>query len=293
MPKAKQFTQRFTGVALVLLSTVVFSFSGVLTKMIESGTWTVACWRGLFGAIIIMAYVMIKDRSNPVSAIAGVGWRGWLLAGVGSVASFAFILAFKLTYVANVAIIYATVPFMAAVLEWRLLGARADRRTLSLALISLFGVGFMVWGGIGAGGNLGNMVAMFMTFSMALYMVLIRAFGEAYAMIAGAISAFQLFIAGLFVINPLAVSASDAGLLVLFGASFAIAVILWTEGTLRIPAAEAGFLGTAETPLAVLFAWLILTELPPAASLVGGAIVLAMVMVYTLGPLLESRRARQ
>ena len=35
------------GIGLVLASTVAFSLSGVLTKAIESDTWTVACWRGL------------------------------------------------------------------------------------------------------------------------------------------------------------------------------------------------------------------------------------------------------
>ena len=41
----------------------------------------------------------------------------------------AFIAAFKYTYVANVAVIYATVPFMAAAIEWLALGTgRACRR---------------------------------------------------------------------------------------------------------------------------------------------------------------------
>ena len=44
-----------------------------------------------------------------------------------------------------------------------------------------------------------------------------------------------------------------------------------------IPAAEAGLLGSAETPFATLLAWLLLAELPPAASFIGGAVVLAAV----------------
>ena len=43
-------------------------------------------------------------------------------------------------------------------------------------------------------------------------------------------------------------------LLVLFGLAFAVAVVLWTEGTRRIPAAESGLLGCAETPFAALLA---------------------------------------
>jgi drug/metabolite transporter (DMT)-like permease len=77
-------------------------------------------------------------------------------------------------------------------------------------------------------------------------------------------------------------------LLVGFGVFFAMALILWTEGTRRIPAAEAAFLGTAEVPLAPLFAWLILAELPPVATLLGGALVLAAVFAHAAHDLVKA-----
>ena len=61
-----------------------------------------------------------NGRSHKI-AVFRLGWRGWLLATVGSLSSIAFIASFKMTYVANVAVIYATVPFAAALLEWLLL----------------------------------------------------------------------------------------------------------------------------------------------------------------------------
>jgi drug/metabolite transporter (DMT)-like permease len=78
------------------------------------------------------------------------------------------------------------------------------------------------------------------------------------------------------------VSQSDAVLLTLFGLSFAVAVVLWTEGTRLITAAQASLLGSAETPFAILFAWLILAELPPGASFIGGAIVLTAVFAHAV-----------
>ena len=80
----------------------------------------------------------------------------------------------------------------------------------------------------------------------------------------------------------------DPVLLALFGLSFAVALILWTEGTRRIPAAESGLLGTAETPFAIGFAWLILAKLPPVASFVGGAIVLTAVFAYAIRDFIET-----
>ena len=118
-----------------------------------------------------------------------------------------------------------------------------------------------------------------MTFGNALYVVLIRLFKDTPVVLAGGVSGLQLFVVGWFVVDPLAVSRSDAVLLTLFGLSFAVAVVLWTEGTRLMPAAHASLLGSAETPVAILFAWLLLAELPPAASFIGGTIVLTAVLV--------------
>jgi len=232
------------------------------------------------GGVLITCYVAWLRRRDPSSRVLKLGWRGWLLATVGSVSSLAFIYAFKLTFIANVAIIYATVPFMAAALAWFLLREKMSIHTAVSAAACLAGVAIVVQGGFGSGNLFGDGIALLMTAGNALYMVLIRVFHNTPVVFAGAVSALQLFVVGWFVGEPLLVSSKDAYLLLLFGASFAIAVILWTEGTKLIPAAEAGLLGTAETPFATILAWLIISELPPMASLIGGAVVLSAVVTH-------------
>jgi drug/metabolite transporter (DMT)-like permease len=268
------------GISLVVGSALVFSLSGALTKAIDADAWTIACWRGLLGGLLIAAYVAWVRRDQPLSAALRLDRNGWLLATVGSLASLAFIFSFKLTYVANVAVIYATAPFMAAALGWWLLRERVERRTLVAACVSFAGVLVVVVGGLGTGSIGGDAVALAMTLGNALYIVLIRLFRDCPVVLAGAVSALQLFVVGCFVADPLAVARDDVVLLALFGTSFAVAVVLWTEGTRRVTAAEAGLLGSAETPFAILLAWLLLAELPPAASLAGGAIVLAAVLAH-------------
>ena len=278
------------GVLLVLASALVFSLAGVLTKMIESDAWTIACWRGLFGAILIAFYVAWRDRRQGRGLTEGfsLGWRGWLLATIGSLSTLAFINAFKLTYVANVAIIYATAPFIAAALEWMLRGVGVRPSTMLAATTSLLGVAVMVGASAASGALAGDLLALAMTLGMAFYMVLIRVFTETPVVLAAAASALQLFVLGWFFTDPLTVSQSDALLLVLFGVVFAAAAILLTEGTRLIPAAESGLLGSAETPFAVFFAWLILSELPPGASLIGGAIVILAVLGHAARDVIKS-----
>jgi len=268
------------GILQVTASAIVFSFAGVLTKAIESDAWTITCWRGLLGGALIVLYVAWQGRGNSVRRTFRLGWHGWLLATLGSFASLAFVFAFKLTFVANVAVIYATAPFLAAALGWAFLKEPLRRATFLAAGLSLFGVVVVVAGGLGTGSLLGDGIALLMTLGNALYVVLIRLFKDTPVVLAGGVSGLQLFAVGWFVVDPLAVSQSDAVLLTLFGLSFAVAVVLWTEGARLIPAAQASFLGSAETPFAILLAWLILAELPRATSFVGGAIVLTAVFAH-------------
>ena len=279
------------GAFLVIASALVFSLAGVLTKMISADAWTISCWRGLLGGVLIVAYVAWLGRRKALRETFQLGWQGWLLATVGSIASLAFIFAFKLTYIANVAVIYATVPFMAAALGWWLLREKFKRRTAIAAIFSLIGVVIVVAGGLGSSNLIGDAIALFMTLGNALYMVLIRVFRESPVVLAGGVSALQLFIVGWFVVDPLAVSSQDVVLLMMFGISFAVAVVLWTEGAKLIPASEAGLLGSAETPFAIMLAWLLLTELPPIASFVGGSIVLATVFAHAARDMVQSRTA--
>lgn len=267
-----------TGTVLVALSAVVFSVSGVLTKMIEADGWTIACWRGLIGGLAVIAYVEYRRGDTPRSHAFRLGLRGWILASVGSAASITFIYAFKLTYVANVAVIYATAPFFAAGLAWLAMREVSKGRTLVAGALSLLGVAIIVSGGLGAGKLPGDLLAVAMTLGNAAYIVLIRKFADVPVVWAGGASAMQLFLVGVLIGSPFDVSAQDAALLILFGVTFASAVILWTEGTRLIPSAQSALLGTVEIPCATLLAWVILNEFPPTVAVLGGLVIISAVL---------------
>ncbi len=269
------------GATMILASAAVFALAGVLTKSIAADPMTIACWRGLVGGLLIGAYVALRRRRGETRERLSLGWKGWTLAVVGAAASVAFIAAFKFTYVANVTIIYATVPFVAALLAAILLREPLRARTFVAAAVSLGGVAVMVAGGLGQGG-FGDLVALLMTILSAFYIVLVRKFRDAPVIWAGAVSAFLLFGLGWLVTDPLKITGPDAILLVVFGSTFAIAVVLWTEGARLIPSAEAALLGLAEVPVGIAMAWAVLGEVPPAATFAGGGIVLAAVLWHAL-----------
>src|SRR3546814_3733767 len=107
------------------------------------------CWRGLVGGVLVVAYVGWLERLKPLRRRFHLDRQGWLLAGVGSLASLAFIFSFKLTYVANVAVIYATAPFIAAALGWLLMRERLRVQTAIAATVSIFGIVVVFAGSLG------------------------------------------------------------------------------------------------------------------------------------------------
>lgn len=282
-------TRHWIGPALVLGSAVLFSLSGVLTKAIEADSWTILTWRGLVGGVGIGLYVWWRHRREPLRQVFRLGATGWGIATVGAIGSITFIVAFKNTFVANVSVIYATIPFVAAVFERLIVGDPVRRRTMRAAVFSLAGVVIIVGGSLGSPNLDGDLVAVAMVVLNALYMVLIRAFPDTDSVLAGAAGGPMLFVAGWFFTAPLDVGTDDAALLVAFGVVFAGATVLWIEGTRLIPAAESGLLGSAETPLAIAMAWIILAEVPPVASLVGAVIVLVAVLGHARADLVAAR----
>lgn len=264
---------RRLGAALVLASTVLFALSGVFTRFITADVWSVLAWRGLFGGTLMLVYLGARGALRQP-----FGWRGWVLSAVNACASVTFLASFKLTYVANVALIYAVTPFAAAGFGWLLLRERVRREVLVASCLTLIGVGIIVAGGLGAPRAVGDGVAVGMMLLSGLYLVLIRAFAGTGVVLAGVVGSGLLIGFSFVVSDPLAISGADLGWAALFGMSFAGAFILWTEGARMIPAAEAGLLGGAEIPFAVLFAWVLLAEVPPQTTLAGGALVLAAVL---------------
>lgn len=282
---------RLAGIVMVVASTAFFGLAGVFTKAAtQADPWAIAGWRGFVGFLLVSVYVWWPRGQRRASQ--RLGWRGWVLAVFGAVCSILFISAFKFTQVANVAIAYATVPFMAAAIGYAALREQPRAATMVAALVCLAGVAVMVWGGLSADRLFGDALALTMTLGCAGYLVMVRAFKGTPAVWAGAISALMLVVVSFVATDPLAIPVRDMLLASAFGVAFAAGMILWTEGATRLPPAETGLLGSAEVVFAIAFAWVFPGELPAATGFVGGAIVLAAVFWHAGRDLATARRAR-
>ncbi|XDA98606.1 DMT family transporter [Sulfitobacter sp. LCG007] len=275
-PDSTTFLNR-TGVALVVVSACVFSTAGIFTRGVSTAAWDVIFWRGLAAALFTIFYLV--SRGSLLSEIRAFGRPALLVTFLMAAGTAAFIPAFKLSSVANVALIYSAAPFLAAALSWIFIRETPSRRVLTASIASLLGVLLIVSDSLGEARLAGDLLAMLMTLCMAGVMVTYRARPETTAALPAALSSVLLVPVALLFGQPLEVAQGELPVLVLFGLVFAIASVTLSEGARRLPSAETALLSSLEMPLAPILAWLVLAEQPSSRVMVGGLVVFLAVVL--------------
>lgn len=269
-----------TGALLVVVAAVAFSTAGLFTRLITNDVWTILFWRGLFGGLLIASYIGWKCRAATAGAFGSIGWAGLAAAACSTVATICFVTALRQTTVADVTVIYATAPFVAAMIAWAWMRERQSRVTLVASGVALLGVVVMFGAALSAGHALGDLLALAMTCLMALMMVIIRKNRQVSMLPAACLSAFACALAVLPLAHPAEVTAREFLCLGLFGTTqFGLGLLLLTIGSRLISATRASLLANLELPFAPLWVWLAFGEVPSWLTCVGGATVLTAVLV--------------
>ena len=264
------------GVVLVVTAAITYSTAGLFTKGVEAGSWEVIFWRGIFAAAFTTLWTM--NRGTLRRNFIGIGYSGWAVAVVGALGSAAFIPAFKLTTIANVSLIYAVSPLIAALLAWFVVGERVSPRTMAGCVGALLGVAIIVSGSLGQISLNGDLLALWMTTAMASIMVIYRKFPDTPGAGPAVLQSVLLLPFAAILGNPFDVERTEVSVLAAFGLLFAIASVTLAEGAKRVPSGQTALLSALETPLAPFFAFILFTEIPNVTTLLGGSIVLVAVL---------------
>jgi len=268
------------GTLLIIGSAVAYSLSGYFTRLIALDVWTVLFWRGIFGGLFIGAYVAWRYRQDLRGAIVTMGWPGFWVMILSTVATISFINALRLAPVADVMTIHAAIPFMTAILALIVTGEREDWTTWGASFVALVGVMVIVNPQASSGYLAGYAFATIMALSYAGMMVIIRTNRHVSMLPAACLSAFLCALVVLPFAEPAQVSASSMFDLALFGtAQFGLGLLLMTVGTRLISATRSALIGSMENPLAPLWVWLAFGEKPAWATWIGGSLVMGAVVI--------------
>lgn len=285
------------GFLFVFLAALCWSLGGVIARFIEADDpWTVVFWRSFWAAAFLLCFMLWRDGvRGTVGLFRGMGLPGLAVALCLTISTSFFVLALAHTTVANILLIQAGGPLMAALLSFLVLGVRVSGTTWAAIAAVILGVGVMVSGSLGAGMSFvgdGLALAIMLAFSVAT--VLMRRFAHVRmtpatflgVIIAGALAATQA--------GTLAVSPVDMGFLFAFGAvNLGLALAFFAIGARLIAPAYTALLATFETLLGPVWVWLVHGEVPAARTVLGGAIIFAALMVHILLELRRLARSRR
>ena len=260
----------------MIISALVFSSAGIFTNGVSSAAWDIIFWRGLAAAGFTTAYMVMRGMLRH--EIAAFGYPALLASVLMAAGTMAFIPAFKFSSVANVAIVYSSSPFIAAIMAWLFIGEKPSKTIVIASSVAFLGVALVFYSSASVGGGLGELLALWMTVMMAATMVVYRKWPETTAALPAAVASLFLLPFALVFSEPMQTAAHEIPILLVFGLVFAIASVTLSEGARRLPPAETALLSLLETPLAPVLAYFILRELPSWQVLVGGAIILLSVI---------------
>ena len=276
--------KRHLGVMLILLSAFLFSPVGVFSKGVDADAWSIIFWRGVAAVPAGLVYLLVIGRLGAewcrLCRNARFGLLVVLLQAGGTAA---FISSFKLTSVANVALVWGTSPVVAALIAWLFLRERVTISFVVAVGLVILGNAIMISAsasGHGGASLAGDALALLMTVLLVTAVVVYR-YCPDLPSTAPTIGATVLLMAlAATLADPLSISPHEMVISALGGVTFVMACITMFEGAKYLALGETALLGVTEIPWAIILAVLVLSEYPTRQTLVGGVIILTAVVWY-------------
>ena len=273
--------RRRRGQIYVALAAVAWSTAGVLQRQLTLDTSTQVFGRAAFAGAALLGYVAIVERGQVLRGFKSVGGAGIAVALCVAIASGCFIGALDHASVARVLFILAVAPVLAALLAWATLGEPISRRTALAMVLALSGVAVML-GAPGEASLTGDGLAFVAALAFSVMIVITRWRHEVSMAPATCLSQVILVAAFLPFATPGEISGDDLAWLAALGiGQIGLGFALLTIGARLIPAAQVGLITLLEVVLGPIWVWLALDERPATLTLVGGAIVIAAIVLQT------------
>lgn len=271
---------RATGLALMVAAPVLWSSAGVVTRHIQSAApFEQVFWRSLFAFAFVFS-VLVFQKKHPWKAVRAAGVPGLLSGLMWAVMFTAFLFALSMTTTANALVVMAVSPLLTAIFAWLFLKDPLPTRTWIAAGAALLGIAWMFSAQLSAH-YAGMAVAFIIPVAAAINVVVLRASHTHLDLVPAVMlgGALSCLIALPFAL-PFSSSGRDLGMLAFLGYfQLGLPCMLLVLSSRALTAPEIALLGLLEVVLGPLWAWLGAGEEPGRATLVGGTIVVAALVM--------------
>lgn len=281
------------GLLLTAIGGMALTVDIPLIRLAQGEPWSILMLRTgttFLAALVIWAiWRWITPKAPPLLP----GWTGAAVAALYGLGSITFITAVYNTSTANLVFILAFNTAFAALLSWIFLKQRPGAATLIAMAAMILGVLIIVYDSIGTGNLFGDAMALCSAFLIASAITISRHSGTDMGFTA-LIGVIFPFLIAAFVVGSSGAYRVDAPWWIIFNGAVIMPISFYclATGPRFLSGPEVAMFYLLETVLAPVWVWMIFSDIPSTASLIGGAILIVALVTHSLWQLHEGRRKR-
>lgn len=261
-------------IVFLLLAALLWSTGGLFIKCVDWNGMAISGARGLISSLVIGA-AFRKDLKITWSATQ-------LMCAVAYALTMSlFVVANKLTTVANAILLQYTAPVHVALLSAWILKERVTLRDWLTITAVLTGMAMFFFEQMSPGSLVGNMLALCTGFTFALFSVLLRKQKGASPATSVFLGNLLTFFFGLpYMFDGVPGLQGWLGIFYLGVFQLGLSYVLYTWALSQVSAMEAILITLIEPVLNPVWVFLMMGEVPALTSLAGGAIIVGAVTIH-------------
>lgn len=295
------------GVLFAAAGAACWSMAGGLVRLTDDvDAWQIVFYRSAVVLVCMFAWLGLRFRGEFWAKTQDAGVNA-VIAGVAiGTAGLVFIISMFYTTVADAVFMTGVSPFLSAILGVWILRERIPAITWIAMCVALIGMAIIFYGNAGGGALVGTLLALYSAFCFSCYAVMLR-WGQKTDMSVALIwnAVYLVAVTGVIILLPTALRDSHGlqdfaigwgnfALCFVMGAvQLTLGLILFTIGSRSVPAAQLALIALVEPTLSPLWAWLASGELPPIWTFLGGAVIVAAIVIQALFASRKKRHARE
>jgi len=256
------------GRLLILAAAILWSLAGVFIKFLDIHPLAIVFYRSLFAALVFTPFLKRTDfRCNGTILVSVLSYTAAISA---------FVSANKLTSAANAIVLQYTAPIFVFLFSWWVMGEKIARANIIALAVAMIGIGIISFDSAGQPEMPGVALALLSGVLFAGYMInLQRTHMIAPVYLTWVNNLACAFLVFWIVQAHLAVTAAQTIILSVMGAvQLGAPYYLFSKGLRSVSLQEAALIALIEPVLNPLWVALIVGELPSAATVWGGAMIL-------------------
>lgn len=276
--------KKSTAVILLLATAALWSFGGVLIKLVD---WNPIAIAGMRSAIAALFILIIIRRPKITWSFPQIGGALCYAATV-----ILFVSANKLTTSANTILLQYTAPIYVALLGAWFLKERVKLSDWVTIFFVLAGIVLFFFDKLSTGGVYGNILAIVSGVTFAGTIIFMRSQKDTSPLESAFIGNVATAIIGLpFIFSSMPDLSSWIGLIILGVFQLGLSYILYSIAIKRVTALEAILIPVLEPILNPVWAFLFIGEKPGLWAFVGGIIVIATITIRCILPVIRHKPA--